>query len=101
MPKTTDNRLTIAQIFSVVPREKRNGKHYCPLCKGWYLTVNQKTADFSCKNAPPCSATEIAAHIWAEITKRDGKPPKERKAPTGNGLTLGEYAAAKRLPEDW
>lgn len=92
------DRLTIEQIFLLVPREKRDGKFLCPRCHLWHLSINTNTADVHCFS-PECenNTSEIAALIWHEVKRRQSK---QTTAPqwNGRGFTLAEYAALKKLP---
>src|SRR5712691_9190958 len=94
--ETAKTRLTLNQIFSVIPKEAREGKHLCPACQEWHLTIAKNTGDLNCFT-PGCSATAAAAAIWKLIDQRKGKPAKNEEPWTA--LTLAEYANHKGLSQ--
>jgi len=99
VPQETATKITIQQVLSVLPL-KRDGKYECPACGLWHLEVTEKNGKVlvNCWT-PNCAKGSAYAAIVAKLGKL--KPPKAYAGPVGPGLTLKEYADAKKLPADW
>jgi hypothetical protein len=93
-------RLTHKQIIDItlpgVGKERE-----CPVCGHLHLQLFGED-DFACQGPDHCDATEIAKRLWAKIDRRDNAKQKSKAAePTGPGLTVEAYAAAKKLNPAW
>lgn len=93
-------RLTHEQILKItLPGAGKERE--CPLCGHLHLQLFGKD-DFACQGPNHCDATAIAAVLWAKIDMRVRATKKaQAAAPTGSGLTVEQYAAAKKLDADW
>ncbi len=112
--KENDRLLTRQQIHLLVPHERRNGQHQCPVCHLWHFTIEAgDTPDFSCKT-PGCQGETghdaIVKKLWAEVRRQEEKLQKLGASGDAGGepsgsLSLVEYAMSKNLPipylEQW
>lgn len=100
MPNKPTVRLTHQQIIEItlpgVGKERE-----CPICGHLHLQLFGQD-DFACQGPDHCDPTVIAKALWAKIDRRDNAKQKSKSAePTGAGLTVEAYAAAKKLNPDW
>jgi hypothetical protein len=91
----TDDRLTHAQLRSVCPGTTDKVR-VCPLCQGKLSLYGEDK--FLCCNVQPCDTRAVAKKIY-EL--RDAKKVRPSQTPDWQGLTLGQYCEAKRLPLVW